>query len=115
MVQAVLLLLGTSCIIAAPLLLLSTWFVIWRMGVAIKRIDPALWEAMRPGMYSDIWVTRKHNEALSAFISTREYLSLNNASITRLATAYKYIRTALVVSLIGAVLTVLWAVDHPVR
>lgn len=101
--------LGIACIVAAPLLILSSFVALWRMGRAITAVNPALWDEMKPGAYSDIWVTRKHTEALSAFLSTKEYLSLNSASITRLAVIYKVLRNAAVVALCGAVVTVFWA------
>jgi hypothetical protein len=102
---------GTACIIAAPVLILSSFVALWRMGRAITAVNPALWDEMKPGVYSDISVTRKHSEALGAFLSTKEYLSLNSASITRLAVIYKVLRNAAVVALGGAVATVFWALS----
>ena len=100
---------GTACIVAAPVLILSSFVFVFKMGRAISAVDSALWDEMRPGMFSDIRVSREHRERLGQFLSTKEYLSLNDEAVARLAVAYKVTRNAAVVALCGAVATVIWS------
>lgn len=102
--------LGAACLITVLPLIILSFVLVWKLGRIVAAINPSLWDEMKPGMYSDIRVSRAHRQRLSEFLSTREYLSLNSPSADRVAVAYKIVRAAAVVALIGAVATVLWAV-----
>ena len=97
---------GTACIILTPLLIVSSFVLVFRMGRSIAAVNPKLWDEMKPGMYSDIRVSREHRSRLSEFLSSDEYLSLNDPEITRWAVADKVTRNCAVAALCGGAITV---------
>lgn len=103
--------LGGACLVGAPLLIIGSFVLVWRLGRIIASTNPALWDEMKPGMYSDIRVSRAHRQRLTEFISSGEYRLLNNPSVTRLAIACRIVRVAAVVALLGAAATVFWAME----
>jgi hypothetical protein len=102
--------LGMTCLIAAPILIVSFFVLIILLGRAIAAVNPELWDEMKPGFYSSIWTSRQHRENLDLFLSMDEYRSVNSRKIDRLASACKLIRVAGPIALVGAVLFVFWAV-----
>jgi hypothetical protein len=107
--SVILQLLGAVCLIGAPLLIVGSFVLVWRLGRLMASTNPDLWAQMKPGLYSDIRISRAHRQRLDAFVSTAEYRELNNTSITRLAIAYRIVRLAAVVAMLGALVTVFWA------
>lgn len=100
---------GVVCIALVPLLFAGVLIVRSKLGSELASGNPALWEQMKPGMYSDIRVSRQHRERLKEFISTREYLTLNNPSVSRLAVAYNVMSWLLLIAICCAALTVVAA------
>lgn len=100
------LVLGILCIVSAPLLVVAALIIRRKLGSEIASVDPTLWEQMKPGLYSDIRVSRQHRLRLKEFILTREYLALNNPAVNRLAVAYRAISWAGLITLVGAAVTV---------
>jgi hypothetical protein len=101
--------LGVACLILAPLLLATYLFLGFRMGRAIAMVSQDLWDEMRPGFYSRMATSQAHTSRLRAFIKNREYETLDDPRITRLAIAFRITRAALIVCALGALATVAWA------
>lgn len=100
---------GVACLVMSPLLFISSFVVLGRLGNVISRKHRSVWEEMKPGMYSDIGVSREHRRRLGEFLSTREYLEFNDPTISRLAVIYRAINIATAVALIAGAGLVAWS------
>lgn len=107
----IILYLGVTCMCMTPVLILVSFVLQLRMGRAISRINAALWDEMKPGMYSDIGTSRGHRENLLLFLSTKEYLSLNDASVTKYAVAYRVVRLLWMILLCVSIGFVIWVMN----
>ena len=105
-------LLGIACWIAAPIFFLLAFMGCRKLGRAITSVNPSLWEEMRPGLYTDIRVSKQHRERLSDFIATGEYLALKNPNVNRLAARYQLLLRCLYVALAGAAMTIVIALKY---
>lgn len=97
--------------VSVPLLLVSGWVISFRLGSELSSLDSELWDQMKPGLYSDIRVSRQHRLRFKEFLLTREYLKFDRPTVNRLAVALRAIYWATYIAMIGSavtVATVLW-------
>lgn len=101
--------LGVTCLILAPVLFVVSLVLLIRLGSAISRKDPELWSEMKPGFYSDIRVSNAHDRRFTRFLRSREYLQLNDPTISRLAVLLRRASIAGRVAMYGGIAVVLWS------
>ncbi len=104
-------LLGVLCIVSlVPLMLVSFWHL-WRLGRDIDALSPSLWAEMRPEFGLPGKVARARGKRLRLFLASGEYESLGSPIVNRRARIYLHLQKAIVVSLIGTILLVIWSVS----
>lgn len=102
---------GAACLVLAPLTFAISLIVLMRLGKVISEKDALLWGEMRPGMYSDIGVSRDHRKRLATFLSSGEYLKFNDQRLVRLARMYRVLNITSAVFLCGGVAVVIWSLS----
>jgi hypothetical protein len=102
---------GVSCLVSLlPLVLVSFW-CLWRLGRAIEAVAPDVWAEMRPEFGIPHKVLNQCGQRRALFLASREYESLGSPIVNQRARTYQRLQKAIVVALIGAILTVIWAVS----
>ena len=102
---------GVLCLVSLfPLVLVSFW-CLWRLGRAIEAVAPEVWAEMRPEFGLRGKVARQRGRRRALFLASREYESLGSPLVNERARTYQRLEKVIVVALIGAILTVIWAVS----
>jgi hypothetical protein len=94
------LLVGLGFVVLGPVLVGLMFYFTFKIGRAVANKNPELWDSMRPGFYTDIRISREHRQRFVAFITDREYRSLECLAIDRLVPWYRLIRRCAFVSVI---------------